>query len=157
MQIAGKAWQQEPADDLRQTANPGKRFTPFPHRTAPDSHSDRHSLVEGRSKSFVDELDEVAARCITPGSVRTVGLSEPMTFSLQSVSHARTQALAAAEIAAIDPALNRRSRCSDLGPYRALLGADPLNDTALAQLDGAGSSTPMLVQCWRPISTWPGM
>ena len=105
-----------------------------------------HDTVRHRDDGFVDEFDEVATRCITTGSVLTVGLSEPMPFSLQSVSDARIQALATAELAALDPALSRRSRWSDLGPYRALLGADPLNDTALAPLDRAGSSTPMLVQ-----------
>lgn len=105
-----------------------------------------HKIDRSRVDGFVDELDQVVTRCLTTGSVVTLGSSEPMPFSLGSAPDARNQALATAELAALDPALNRHSCWSDLGPYRTLLGANPLNDTALAPLDHAGSSAPMLLQ-----------
>ncbi|HWN33514.1 MAG TPA: helix-turn-helix domain-containing protein [Pseudonocardia sp.] len=95
---------------------------------------------------LVDQIAEVVTRCLTTGSALTLGLSEPRPFGLDAAHEARTQALAAAELAALDPALNRHSSWSDLGPYRNLIGANRLSDAALAPLDGAGTSAPMLLR-----------
>lgn len=130
-------------------------------RTAPDyvgaSVSTTHVLVvlhrpadrpadRTGDDGLVERIAEVATGCLTAGSALTLGLSEPRAFGLGAAREARTQALAAAELAALDPALNRRCRWSDLGPYRTLLGANRLSDAALAPLDDAGTSAPMLLR-----------
>ncbi len=99
-----------------------------------------------RDDNLVEDVDAVVTRCLAAGSGLTLGLSEPGPFSLRSARAARDQALAAAELAALDPALNGHSRWAGLGPYRNLLTASRLSDTALAPLDAAGPSAPMLVQ-----------
>jgi hypothetical protein len=106
-----------------------------------------HNRVErDEDDLLLDEIDEIVTRCLTAGSELTLGLSDPKRFGLRSARDARNQALAAAELAALDPALDRRSSWSALGPYRSLIGSNRLADDALTPLDEAGSSAPMLIE-----------
>ena len=67
----------------------------------------------------------------------TIGISEPSAFEVRAIREAHGQALAAAELAALDPALPNPIRWKELGPYRTLLGARPPADDLLAPLDKA--------------------
>ena len=76
-----------------------------------------------------------------------------MSLGLRSAREARRQALAAAELAALDPALARPAHWSTLGAYRTLLATARPSDQALRPLDEAGPSAPMLLsRPWR--RTW---
>lgn len=77
-----------------------------------------------------------------------VGAGAAALFALDAVRTAYAQALAAAELAALDPALPTPLTWHDLGPYRTLLHSapPPPADDVLAPLDGAGASAPMLLR-----------
>jgi len=77
-----------------------------------------HRAERDEDDLLLDEIDEILTRCLTAGSELTLGLSEPKPFGLRSVRDARNQALAAAELAALDPALDRHSSWSALGRSR---------------------------------------
>jgi len=75
----------------------------------------------------------------------TVGISAPAAFDVRAIREAHRQALAAAELAALDPALPNPVSWQGLGPYRTLLGLRPPADALLAPLDEAGGSARMLI------------
>ncbi len=106
----------------------------------------RHRTGRDTDDRVLGEIEQVVARCLAAGDEPTLGLSEPAPFGMDAVRGLRRQALAAAELAALDPALPRRCRWADLGPYRSLITADVLVDDALAPLDGAGASGRMLLE-----------
>lgn len=93
-----------------------------------------HALIVLHRRGLLGEIDEVVGRCLA-GEV-VLGVSEPRP--LDTALEARDQALAAAELAALDPALDRHCDWSGLGPYRGMVGGQ---DDPLAPLD-----TPMLVE-----------
>lgn len=93
-----------------------------------------HAMVVLHRRGLLGEIDEVVGKCLA-GEV-VLGVSEPRP--LDAALEARDQALAAAELAALDPALDRHCDWSGLGPYRGLIGGQ---DDPLAPLD-----TPMLVE-----------
>jgi hypothetical protein len=68
----------------------------------------------------------------------TIGISDPAPFAKAGVRTARTQALAAAELSALDPALPTPLAWSGLGPYRAMMSTP---GTALSKLDSTGLLT----------------
>ncbi|MCO5972696.1 helix-turn-helix domain-containing protein [Actinoallomurus soli] len=75
------------------------------------------------------------------GTRFAVGASEPVPFAAGTARAAHAQALAAAELTVLDPALPEPLYWSDLGPYRALLRMPPADaEDALAPLDRAGAS-----------------
>lgn len=75
----------------------------------------------------------------------TLGVSDPAPLGLRAARETRRQALAAAELAALDPALPRPTHWSQLGAYRTLLATPRPVDQALRPLDEAGASAPMLL------------
>ena len=95
-------------------------------------------LVHGTSPPdrLLDALDALVGRH-TPA---TLGVSEPAPFGSRTVRAAVRQALAAAELAALDPALPRRCGWPDLGGYRRLLDGRA-DDSALAGLAAAGPAS----------------
>jgi hypothetical protein len=102
----------------------------------------RDSLLD----SLLDATTEVVARCLGPGHVCTLGISEPTPFTVRSARSARGQALTAGELAALDPALPRHSHWAALGVYRHLVrSANAGPEQVLAPLDEAGPSGPMLL------------
>ncbi|MGW1680840.1 PucR family transcriptional regulator [Saccharopolyspora sp. NPDC002376] len=103
-----------------------------------------HALVLVRQPDLLDEIDQVVSRCLATGSELALGISEPLPFGRSSAETARDQAVAAAELASLDPALNRHATWSSLGAYRALIDAEP--DLALSSIDSAGTSAPMLLE-----------
>ena len=66
-----------------------------------------------------------------------------MCRAAQAARRAIRQAVAAAELAALDPALPRHCRWADLGAYRGILDGRP-NVGVLAGLGAAGASAAML-------------
>ena len=93
------------------------------------------------------ELDAVAnAEARSPGTAFTVGISEPATLSGGAANDALRQALAAAELAALDPALPTPLHWNRMGAYRALLAPQPILDSTLTPLDQAGNSANMLIR-----------
>ena len=70
---------------------------------------------------------------------------DPAPLGVRAAREARRQALAAAELAALDPALARPTRWSALGAYRTLLATPRPADEVLRPLDDAGASAPMLL------------
>ncbi|MCO5994252.1 PucR family transcriptional regulator [Actinoallomurus rhizosphaericola] len=75
------------------------------------------------------------------GTRFAVGASEPVPFAAGTARAAHAQALAAAELTVLDPALPEPLSWSELGPYRALLRMPPADaEDALAPLDRAGAS-----------------
>jgi PucR family transcriptional regulator, proline-responsive transcriptional activator len=86
-----------------------------------------------RHPATVPDLTSVVPDC-------GIGLSDPAPFTAAGVRTARIQALAAAELSALDPALPNPVTWSGLGPYRTLLGApgvqlSTLDDTGLLTLE----------------------
>lgn len=106
-----------------------------------------HVLVLLRDDALVEEVDEVVGGCLATGSGLRIGLSDATPFGSTPGREARDQALAAAELAALDPVLGRHARWSDLGPYRGILGPEPVGDAALAPL----GDNPMLLET---LETW---
>jgi hypothetical protein len=93
--------------------------------------------------------DDVVDRCLDgDGEGRfTVGVSDTAPLGLRGATEVRKQALTAAELAALDPALGKHVHWSRLGAYRVLLSAaQSRTDRALAPLDEAGSSSSMLLE-----------
>lgn len=78
-----------------------------------------------------------------------VGISAPARFDVSAARAAYRQALAAAELSALDPALPARLPWARLGPYRTLLDLPDTSGatlaTVLAPLDGAANSAAMLL------------
>ncbi|GAA5173116.1 hypothetical protein GCM10023321_74010 [Pseudonocardia eucalypti] len=78
-----------------------------------------------------------------------VGISAPARFDVSAARAAYRQALAAAELSALDPTLPARLPWALLGPYRTLLDLPGTSAatlaTALAPLDGAANSAAMLL------------
>jgi PucR family transcriptional regulator, proline-responsive transcriptional activator len=93
--------------------------------------STTHAIALLRHPAAVTELASVAPDC-------TIGFSDPAPFEPAAVRTARSQALAAAELSALDPALPTPLPWSGLGPYRALLSTP---GTALSKLDSTGLLT----------------
>jgi len=75
----------------------------------------------------------------------TVGISDPAAFEARAIREAHRQALAAAELAGLDPVLPNPVSWKELGPYRTLLWSRPPTDALLSPLDEAGGSAGMLV------------
>lgn len=92
----------------------------------------------------LDAIDRVLARSLTSPS--TLGVSDTVPLAPGGVREGRAQALAAAELAILDPALDRRSVWSNLGAYRLLTTSEDRADLVLAPLDDAGSSSAMLLE-----------
>jgi hypothetical protein len=105
-----------------------------------------HAVVlarHGTGEDMAYGIDR-AANPADPAAV--VGAGDPAPFALDAVRTAYAQALAAAELAALDPALPTPLTWRDLGPYRALLHSAPAPAAGvLAPLDAAGASAPMLL------------
>ncbi|GAA4604104.1 hypothetical protein GCM10023195_13910 [Actinoallomurus liliacearum] len=94
---------------------------------------------------FADALHRVAeavgGRTAPAGTRFAVGASEPVPFAAGTARAAHAQALAAAELTVLDPALPEPLSWSDLGPYRALLRMPPADtEDVLAPLDRAATS-----------------
>ncbi|HVH23379.1 MAG TPA: helix-turn-helix domain-containing protein, partial [Pseudonocardia sp.] len=92
---------------------------------------------------LLDELDAVLALAIGPMLTTTIGHGGPAPSTARAARRSAEQAVAAAEMAALDPALPRRIRWSELGAYRSILGLRSDGDL-LAGLADAGASAPML-------------
>jgi hypothetical protein len=90
-----------------------------------------HAIALLRHPGDVTELASLTPDC-------TIGISDPAPFSRTGVRTARTQALAAAELSAIDPALPSPLSWPGLGPYRALMSTP---GAALSKLDSTGLLT----------------
>lgn len=90
-----------------------------------------HALALFRHPAPVAELVEITEGC-------TIGISDPAPFEQAAVGTARSQAVAAAELAAIDPALASPLSWAGLGPYRTLLSAP---GSSLSKLDSTGLLT----------------
>ena len=100
-----------------------------------------------RADPALDEVSAVAhANGRSPDAVFTVGISEPVAFSSSAARDALSQALATAELAALDPALPPALSWGTLGAYRALLSVRPVPEPALAPLTQAGNSASMLIR-----------
>ena len=97
----------------------------------------------GTVDRLIDELDAVLSHAIGPGVTTTIGLGEAASSTARAARRSAEQAVAAAELAALDPALPRRIRWSDLGAYRSILDLRP-DGELLAGLADAGASAPML-------------
>ncbi len=93
-------------------------------------------------RSIPEPVDRAVARCL---DAFTLGVSDPVPLGVRSAREARRQALAAAELAVLDPALPRPAHWSQLGAYRTLLATARPSDLALRPLDEAGPSAPMLL------------
>ncbi|WP_433174977.1 PucR family transcriptional regulator [Actinoallomurus sp. CA-150999] len=92
-------------------------------------------------------VGEVAEDATAPTGTRfAVGAGEPAPYAAGTARAAYSQALAAAELAVLDPALPKPLCWSGLGPYRSLLHASPPADDVLAPLDRAGASGGMLAR-----------
>ena len=89
------------------------------------------------------EIERAVAPCL-PGGF-TLGIADPAPLGVRAAREARQQALAAAELAALDPALARPAHWASLGAYRTLLATPRPSDQALRPLDEAGASAPMLL------------
>lgn len=94
----------------------------------------------------LDEIELVVTRCLTSSSRFTLGVSPASPLELRSARQLRSQAITAAELAILDPALDRQSYWDELGAYRVLLDASGRHDQVLGPLDAAGSSAPMLLE-----------
>jgi hypothetical protein len=104
-----------------------------------------HTLVLTHGGSAVDRLLDaldVLVRRATGRGV-AIGVGEPVPFTAQAARRAIRQALAAAELAALDPALPRHCRWADLGAYRGILDGRP-DEGLLTGLREAGATTAML-------------
>jgi len=105
-----------------------------------------HAIVLVRHRPAGAVISQIVAVANPSGSA-VVGISDPMAFELDAVRGAHGQALAAAELAALDPALPNPLTWSDLGPYRRLLQTSVESpDTTLAALENAGASAAMLLR-----------
>ncbi|GAA4636879.1 helix-turn-helix domain-containing protein [Actinoallomurus vinaceus] len=93
-------------------------------------------------------VGEVTDDATAPTGMRfAVGAGEPAPYAAGTARTAYAQALAAAELAVLDPALPKPLSWSGLGPYRSLLHASPPPaDDVLAPLDRAGGSGDMLTR-----------
>lgn len=102
-------------------------------------------LIRGGTAAALDRLLDVLEALVggTAGPGVSIGIGEPIPFTAQAIHRAIRQALAAAELAALDPALPRRCRWADLGAYRSILDGRP-DEGLLAGLGAAGASTTML-------------
>ncbi len=96
----------------------------------------------GTACPMLAEIERAVGACV---GVFTLGVSEPAPLGPRAAREARRQALAAAELAALDPALPRPAHWSGLGAYRTLLATPRPSDQALRPLDEAGASAPMLL------------
>lgn len=105
-----------------------------------------HALValhhRGVACPLLAEIEGAVAPCL---GAFTLGVSDPVPLGLRAAREARRQALAAAELAALDPALPRPAHWSALGAYRTLLATPRPSDHALRPLDEAGASASMLL------------
>ena len=116
------------------------------HRDAGPGPYRARGPLDSPLDSLLDATTEVVARCLGPGHVCTLGISAPTPFTVRSARPARGQALTAAELAALDPALPRHSHWAALGVYRHLArSANAGPEQVLAPLDEAGPSGPMLL------------
>jgi len=109
--------------------------------------SSTHALVavhhRGGACPLLAEIEQAVAPCVAGGF--TLGVSDPAPLGARAAREARRQALAAAELAALDPALARPTRWSGLGAYRTLVATPRPADGVLRPLDDAGASAPMLL------------
>jgi hypothetical protein len=109
--------------------------------------SSTHALValhhRGAECPLLAEIEQAVAPCVTGGF--TLGVSDPAPLGARAAREARRQALAAAELAALDPALARPTRWSGLGAYRTVVATPRPADGVLRPLDDAGASAPMLL------------
>jgi hypothetical protein len=109
--------------------------------------SSTHALValhhRGADCPLLAEIERAVEPCVT--GAFTLGVSDPAPLGARAAREARRQALAAAELAALDPALPRPARWAALGAYRTLLAGPRPPDGALRPLDEAGASAPMLL------------
>jgi hypothetical protein len=109
--------------------------------------SSTHALVavhhRGAACPLLAEIEHAVEPCVT--GAFTLGVSDPAPLGARAAREARRQALAAAELAALDPALPRPARWAALGAYRTLLAGPRPPDGALRPLDEAGASAPMLL------------
>jgi len=109
--------------------------------------SSTHALVavhhRGAGCPLLAEIERAVEPCVT--GAFTLGVSDPAPLGARAAREARRQALAAAELAALDPALPRPARWAALGAYRTLLAGPRPPDGALRPLDEAGPSAPMLL------------
>ncbi|MGX7674435.1 PucR family transcriptional regulator [Plantactinospora sp. DSM 117369] len=107
-----------------------------------------HRPDQPLSTGAIDLLVRTLNRCARPASCTfTVGISNPGPFDVDSVRGMYGQARAAADLAALDPALPRILPWSKVGPYRLLLQMAPLEpDPVLQRLDECGGSAEMLTR-----------
>jgi hypothetical protein len=101
-----------------------------------------YAILVPRQPTNLEQIDQIIGKCLAKGSVFTLGISDPMPLDARSAPGARYQALVAAELAGLDPALDRHSYWSALGAYRHLLDTD-VADAILEPL--AESSKAMLL------------
>jgi PucR family transcriptional regulator, proline-responsive transcriptional activator len=105
------------------------------------------TLRSGNADAVFGEVDAVANADGRPsGTVFTVGISEPVPLNAGALRDAHRQALTAAELAALDPALPTPLDWACLGAYHLLLVGQPTLDSALAPLAQAGNSADMLLR-----------
>jgi hypothetical protein len=98
---------------------------------------------DGAGCPLLAEIEHAVAPCLVGGF--TLGVADPAPLGVRAARDARQQALAAAELAALDPALARPAHWASLGAYRTLLATPRPSDQALRPLAEAGASAPMLL------------
>jgi hypothetical protein len=103
-------------------------------------------VLHDHPRDALGDIDRAVAACLPPGTSFTLGVSDAVTLDAHSAGQARREALTAAELAGLDPALDRLSSWSALGAYRLLLATTQPMDQVLRPLDGAGGSAPMLLE-----------
>ncbi|WP_116050849.1 PucR family transcriptional regulator [Amycolatopsis palatopharyngis] len=96
-------------------------------------------------RQTLDEIDLVVSRCLVDGTRFTIGISDGISLGPRSARDARTQALTAAELAVLDPKLDRRAWWSEIGIYRMLFDTRDRIGDVLKPVDEAGPSAPMLL------------
>lgn len=105
-----------------------------------------HERTRGELDAVVTDLDRLVERCLAGADGHRIGVSGAARLQARSARDLRRQALTAAELAVLDPALGPCRHYPDLGPYRALVAGRTAADDSLTALDESGASGPMLLQ-----------
>ncbi|MCF6472154.1 PucR family transcriptional regulator [Nonomuraea sp. MG754425] len=103
-----------------------------------------HAVALSRHPAARPERLDRALRASARGPF-AIGVGDPVRFEAEAVRRSHTQARAAAEVAALDPALPRVLPWSGAGPYRMLLRMPaPRSDAVLAPLERAADADVLL-------------
>lgn len=106
-----------------------------------------HHRSAAELTALLGELDWAVQRCLTPGGTHRIGISEASRLELRTAREIRGQAVTAAEMAVLDPALDQHQHYAALGPYRLLGdGQSTQESQVLSPLKESGTSGPMLLE-----------